>query len=177
MCRLRSLDGINTHDMAYELSMSGGVTTALIIPGSAGSIGGQGFVLKLRPTAERSPFSKLVEPPFTYNGSGIVPAQPVRWRYLKQACGENPHGVYGATRMDSIWALRTAYNEARKVKEKQDVFCAKADAGLWRDVAAMGEFPESLQWEALVDVLRGRVKIQTHCYEGAARSSVPETFC
>ncbi|KZV84970.1 hypothetical protein EXIGLDRAFT_623616 [Exidia glandulosa HHB12029] len=162
---LRSLDGINTHDMAYELSISGGVTTALIIPGSAGSIGGQGFTLKLRPTAERSPFSKLVEPPFAYNGSGIVPATPLRWRYLKQACGENPHGVYGATRMDSIWALRVAYNEARKVKERQDAYCAKVDAGLWRDVAALGEFPESLQWEALVDVLRGRVKIQTHCYE------------
>lgn len=28
-----------------------------------------------------------------------------------------------------------------------------------------GEFPESLQWEALVDVLRGRVKVHTHCYE------------
>lgn len=162
---LRSIDAINTHDLAYELSISGGVTTVLVIPGSAGSIGGQGFPLKLRPTAERSPFSKLVEPPFTYNGSGIIPVRPIRWRYLKQACGENPHGVYGATRMDSIWALRTAYNEARKVKEKQDEYCFKAESGLWRDVAAMGEFPESLQWEALVDVLRGRVRIQTHCYE------------
>jgi hypothetical protein len=35
-------------------------------------------------------------------------------------------------------------------------------AGQWQD---LGEFPEDLQWEALVDVLRGRVKIQNHCYE------------
>ncbi|EJD41715.1 hypothetical protein AURDEDRAFT_115328 [Auricularia subglabra TFB-10046 SS5] len=162
---LRSLDGINTHDAAYELSVSGGVTTALVIPGSANSIGGQGFTLKLRPTAERSPFSKLVDPPFTYNGSGIIPAHPPRWRHLKQACGENPSRVYGATRMDAIWALRTAYNEAHKIKEKQDAYCAKAQAGLWADVAALGDYPESLQWEALVDVLRGRVKIANHCYE------------
>lgn len=26
-------------------------------------------------------------------------------------------------------------------------------------------FPEDLRWEALVDVLRGRVKVQVHCYE------------
>lgn len=40
---LRTIDAINTHDIAYELTLSGGVTTALVIPGSAGSIGGQGF--------------------------------------------------------------------------------------------------------------------------------------
>lgn len=26
-------------------------------------------------------------------------------------------------------------------------------------------FPDDLQWEALVDVLRGKVKVNTHCYE------------
>lgn len=32
---LRSLDGINTHDDAYLLSMSGGVTTSVILPGKS----------------------------------------------------------------------------------------------------------------------------------------------
>ena len=36
---LRSLDGLNTHDDGYELARSGGVTTAQILPGSAGGIG------------------------------------------------------------------------------------------------------------------------------------------
>ena len=36
---LRSIDGLNTHDDAYELSMSGGVTTAQVLPGSANNIG------------------------------------------------------------------------------------------------------------------------------------------
>ena len=36
---LRSLDGLNTHDEAYRLSISGGVTTANVLPGSADAIG------------------------------------------------------------------------------------------------------------------------------------------
>lgn len=103
---LRSLDAINTHDAAYKLGVAGGVGTALILPGSANAIGGQAFAIKLRPTEERSPYSLLVEPPFSYNGSGIVPSSPPRWRHLKQACGENPSRLYHGTRMDSIYAMR-----------------------------------------------------------------------
>lgn len=36
---LRSLDGLNTHDDAYALAIAGGVTTSLILPGSANAIG------------------------------------------------------------------------------------------------------------------------------------------
>ena len=36
---LRSLDGLNTHDEGYRLSISGGVTTANVLPGSADAIG------------------------------------------------------------------------------------------------------------------------------------------
>jgi hypothetical protein len=57
--------------------------------------------------------------------------------------------------MDSAWEFRRAYNEARKLKESQDQFCAKAEAGSWK---GLDEFPEDLRWEALVDVLRGKVK-------------------
>jgi len=59
--------------------------------------------------------------------------------------------------MDSMWALRSAYNEARKAKHAQDAFCAKAEAGLWDSAGSI--FPDNLKWEALVDVLRGRVKV------------------
>jgi hypothetical protein len=60
-------------------------------------------------------------------------------------------------RMDDARAFRAAYDEARKIRDTQDVFCAHAEAGLWDGKAA---FPESLQWESLVDVLRGRVKVR-----------------
>ncbi|KAK0212249.1 hypothetical protein DFS33DRAFT_1280134 [Desarmillaria ectypa] len=36
---LRNLDRLNTHDDAYRLSISGGLTTALILPGSANDKG------------------------------------------------------------------------------------------------------------------------------------------
>ncbi|KIJ61332.1 hypothetical protein HYDPIDRAFT_96756, partial [Hydnomerulius pinastri MD-312] len=159
---LRSLDGLNTHDEAYRLSISGGVTTANVLPGSANAIGGQAFVIKLRPTDERSPSSMLLEAPYTINGTHVDPSLPPRWRQMKHACGENPSRVYGNTRMDTFWAFRQAYDTARQIKESQDVYCSKALASEW---SGLGDFPEDLQWEALVDVLRGRVKVHTHCYE------------
>ena len=60
--------------------------------------------------------------------------------------------------MDNIWAFRGIYDKARQIKEAQDDYCAKATRGDW---SGLGDYPEELQWEALVDVLRGRVKV-TH---------------
>ncbi|KZT28937.1 carbohydrate esterase family 9 protein [Neolentinus lepideus HHB14362 ss-1] len=155
---LRSLDGLNTHDDSYNLSIAGGVTTSLVLPGSANAIGGQGFVIKLRRTAERSPTSLLLEPPYEVVGG----RGPPRWRHMKHACGENPDRVYRGTRMDTMWAWREAYNKARQIKEAQDAYCHRA---LRKDWAGLGEYPEDIQWEALVATLRGKVKVQTHCYE------------
>ena len=36
---LRSLDGLNTHDDSIGLAIAGGLTTSLILPGSANAIG------------------------------------------------------------------------------------------------------------------------------------------
>ncbi|KAF7364300.1 Composite domain of metallo-dependent hydrolase [Mycena sanguinolenta] len=151
---LRSIDGLNTHDDAYKLTVAGGVTTAQILPGSANNIGGQAFLIKLRPTAERSTSAMILEPPETLFLNTTRPA----WRHMKHACGENPDRVYGQTRMDAAWGFRQVYNEARKLRDAQDAFCAAP----WDGRSA---FPEDLQWEALVDVLRGRVKLSVHCYE------------
>lgn len=81
---MRSLDGLNTHDDSYALSISGGVTTSLVLPGSADAIGGQAYVIKLRKTAERSPSSMLLEPPYQINASEPWDASlPPRWRHMK----------------------------------------------------------------------------------------------
>nr|GAT48836.1 carbohydrate esterase family 9 protein [Mycena chlorophos] len=165
---LRSLDGLNTHDDAYKLSISGGVTTANVLPGSADAIGGQAFTIKLRPTSQRSSTAMLLEPPYTLNGTVVDPFQRPRWRQMKHACGENPSRVYSGTRMDTAWAFRNAYETARLVKEEQDTYCEKALAGQW---TGLGKFPESLQWESMVDTLRGRVKVHNHCYEAVDLSN------
>ena len=55
------------------------------------------------------------------------------------------------------------YEKARQIKEAQDSFCEKAISGEhWHE---LGSFPEELQWEAAVGILRGHVKVHTHCYE------------
>ena len=63
---------------------------------------------------------------------------------------------YG-NRMDIMWAYRQAYQQANQIKAAQDVYCGKAEAGLWDSI--VDSFPESDQYETLVDVLRGRVKV------------------
>ena len=69
--------------------------------------------------------------------------------------------------MDASWNFRNAYNQARKLLKAQDEFCANVENGDWDAVGSFsfedntkGEFPEDLKWEALVDVLRGRVKVR-----------------
>jgi hypothetical protein len=68
------------------------------------------------------------------------------------------------TRLDSGWNFRAAYDSARKLRDAQDDFCAKVESDSWDELAGK-TFPEDLQWESLVDVLRGRVKLSVHCYE------------
>ena len=68
--------------------------------------------------------------------------------------------------MNTAWHFREAYDKARQIKNSQDSFCAKVEAGLWDDAEVKGKsFPYELQWEGLVDVLRGRVKVNCHTYE------------
>ncbi|KAI0312575.1 carbohydrate esterase family 9 protein [Amylostereum chailletii] len=156
---LRALDGLNTHDDGISLAVAGGLTTSLILPGSANAIGGQGAVIKLRPTKERSPSAMLLEPTVGTNSS--APAVSIGWKHMKHACAR----VYDDTRLDSVWAWRQAYDTARRLKQKQDAYCAKAQAGDWD---SLGSFPSDIQWDPLVDILRGKVKasmVQTHCYE------------
>ena len=60
--------------------------------------------------------------------------------------------------MDMMWSLRSAYHEAQKVMKAQDAFCAKAEMGIWEPESA-STLPDDFQWEMLVDVLRGKVKV------------------
>lgn len=46
-------------------------------------LGGQGFVIKLRETSEKSPSSMLLEPPYQINMSFPNLNLPPRWRHIK----------------------------------------------------------------------------------------------
>ncbi|KAL1699202.1 hypothetical protein EV121DRAFT_216700 [Schizophyllum commune] len=154
---LRAIDAFNTHDDAFALAIAGGVTSAQILPGSMNTIGGEGFLIKLRAARERTPTSMAIELPHQLNASAATVTDRTPWRHMKQACSRK----YG-TRMDAAWTLRAAYAQASQARRAQDAFCSAAQAGLWQ---GLGEYPEASQWDLLTDVLRGKVKVTSDCSE------------
>lgn len=48
------------------------------------------------------------------------------------------------------------------MKQAQDRYCEKAFEAERGGKFLNEAFPENLEWEALVDVLRGKVKVNTH---------------
>lgn len=61
---LRALDGLNTHDDAYKGTAAGGVTTALVLPGSGNGIGEftrRHSLFGSRPDAETGTTGKAVK--------------------------------------------------------------------------------------------------------------------
>jgi hypothetical protein len=81
------------------------------------------------------------------------------------ACGENIRRVYHQTRLDLAWNFRSSFEKARSIKVQQDEYCDKASIARGEGRVLAERFPEELQWESLVDVLRGKVSVATHCYE------------
>lgn len=80
---VRTLDAFNPSDKAIRIVSSGGVTTALVLPGSGNLMGGEAFAFKLRPKSTLSNEDMLVQ-------ANINPEQDTKWRWMKMACGENP---------------------------------------------------------------------------------------
>jgi len=79
---VRSIDGIQPTDHQIQVIKSGGVTTSLVLPGSANNLGGEAFVIK-----------HAVGHADGRNETSVTDmlADPDRnWRYMKAACGENP---------------------------------------------------------------------------------------
>ncbi len=114
--------------------VNGGVTSLLILPGSANLMGGRSVLLKNVPaiTVQQMKF----------------PGAPYS---LKMACGENPKRVYGSrgmkpsTRMGNFAVNRQTWIDAR---EYMDGDHSERDLGK----------------ETLEGVLKGEILVQNHCY-------------
>ena len=126
-------------DPGFEAARAGGVTSLLVLPGSANLIGGRAVVLK------NVPATSYQEMKF--------PGAP---HSLKMACGENPKRVYGkdgkrapATRMGNVAGTRAAFAKAKAYQKKMEAGTVdERDLGL----------------ETLVGVLKGEILVQNHCY-------------
>ncbi|KAI8989306.1 hypothetical protein BDB01DRAFT_718349 [Pilobolus umbonatus] len=158
---LRSLDAFDPSDNGIRIVSSGGVTTALVLPGSGNLMGGEGYAFKLRPVSTLSAEDMLVQ-------ANIDPRRDIHRRWMKMACGENPKKVYGrrgempSTRLGESYLVRKELARAQALKQEQDDWCFAASQSQSRFDSP---FPEDLTLESLVSLLRGEVLLNIHCYE------------
>lgn len=143
------VDAFTNTDKGLYQALAGGVTSLLILHGSANMIGGQAFVIKNKFGVDRDGM--------------LFPNAP---RSIKFASGENPKRVYGSkdqvpsTRMGNFEVMREAFEEAKHYMATWDAYNAQVARGE-RDVVAPRK---DLKLEALSDILRGKLLVQIHCY-------------
>ena len=132
-------------DEGFNAVRRGGVTSMLILPGSANLFGGRSVTLKNVPSTTMQGM-KFPDAPYG----------------LKMACGENPKRVYGnkgappSTRMGNVAGYRAAWLEAVQYARKWDAF---------RAGGSKGEAPgRDLKLDTLAGVLKGEILVQNHCY-------------
>lgn len=169
--QVRIIDSIKAYDFATTVIASGGVTTSLILPGSANIMGGEAVLVKnaLR-SGENS--EEVVEEILLEHG---IPVSQRR-RFMKMACGENPRRVYRHTRMGNAWYFRKHMERAKELMGKQDAWCLQAEALKEAgNAAAISSFMELtskddsatdyLEYDSSIGMLRGKVGVNIHCYE------------
>jgi imidazolonepropionase-like amidohydrolase len=146
---MNMLDAFVNTDKGLYHALAGGVTSLLLLHGSANMIGGQAVVIKNKFGLSREQM--------------LFPNAP---RSIKFASGENPKRVYGSrnqlpsTRMGNFEVQREALQQAREYMHDWDDYNAKVQKG---DKEARAP-KRDLKLEALADVLRGKLLVQIHCY-------------
>ena len=142
---VRIRDVLNPDLPGVYNALTGGVTTALILHGSANPVGGQSLVAKYK--WRHRPEEML------------FPGAP---QEIKFALGENPtnwNGArYPASRMGVETVYRRAFADAREYMKRWDAYAAaKGDP-------KVAPPRKDLRLEALADILRGRIQVQCHSY-------------
>ncbi len=143
------LDAFDPSDRAIYRALAGGVTTALLLHGSADMIGGQSVMMKTKFGLGRDEL--------------LFPQAPV---IIKFASGENPKRVFGgrnqlpSTRMGNFAVQRQALVEAQQYLRDWDDYNAKLKSGE-KDTKPP---KRDLKLEALADLLRGKMMVHAHVY-------------
>ncbi|HEU5453595.1 MAG TPA: amidohydrolase family protein [Terriglobales bacterium] len=147
--QMMMIDAFDYTDKMIYRALASGVTSALLLHGSADMIGGQAVVIKTKYGLSRDQL--------------LFPGAP---RSIKFASGENPKRVFGSrnqmpsTRMGNFAVQRAAFVEAQQYMKEWDDYNAKVKAG---DSSAHAP-KRDLKLDALADVLRGKLLVQIHCY-------------
>lgn len=141
---VRISDVLNHEDIEMYRALAGGVSSALVLHGSANPIGGQSQVIKLRYGEKASEL--------------VFKAAP---RTIKFALGENPtrRAGYPKTRQGVMQTLRRCFTAAREYE---------AEKHRYAQALARGETPipprQDLRLEAYADILAGRIDVHCHSY-------------
>ncbi|WES63533.1 amidohydrolase [Microbacter sp. GSS18] len=139
--RFRALDGIDIEDVGFRDALRGGVTTAVVKPGSGNPIGGRTVALK------------------TWGGRTVDEQVLARDVSVKSALGENPKRVYGdkkqtpSTRLGVAAVLREAFVAAHAYARRRDAAAEKGEP-----------FERDLGKETLAAVLDGDLLWDQHCH-------------
>lgn len=138
---LRALDGIDVEEQGFRDALLGGVTTAVIKPGSGNPIGGRTVAIK------------------TWGGRTVDEQVISAEVSVKSALGENPKRVYGdkkqspSTRLGVAAELRKAFVEAGNYAAKR------------AEAATQGKpFARDLGQETMAAVLAGDLLWDQHCH-------------
>jgi imidazolonepropionase-like amidohydrolase len=146
---MKMIDAFQNTDKGLYHALAGGVTSLLLLHGSANMIGGEAVVIKNKFGLSRDQM--------------LFPNAP---RSIKFASGENPKRVYGtrnqlpSTRMGNFEVQRAALQEAKEYMRDWDEYNAKVQRG---DKEARAP-KKDLKLEQLADILRGKLLVQIHCY-------------
>ncbi|MEZ6047413.1 MAG: amidohydrolase family protein [Planctomycetaceae bacterium] len=146
---VRALDALNPFDPGIKMALSGGVTTANVMPGSANVIGGQTIYIKLR---GYTPERMWIDTEKTLGG-------------LKMANGENPKRSYGSrgqapgTRMKIAALQRATFLKARHYQEEWEYYHKQQAQGEEAEPPA-----RDLELEPLVEVLEKKRTVHFHTH-------------
>jgi imidazolonepropionase-like amidohydrolase len=147
---VRVIDALDAEDFGIYRALSGGVTTALVLHGSANPIGGQSAIVKTRWKMDRA--DQL-----------LVQGAP---KTVKFALGENvtrknfdPPGPdrFPQSRVGVEQTYVEAFEAARAYRQAWEDYRSNPEA---HRVAPRRD----LRLEALVDIMEGRIKVHAHSY-------------
>ncbi len=139
--RFRAIDGIDIEEEGFRDALRGGVTTAVIKPGSGNPIGGRTVAIK------------------TWGGRTVDEQILAADVSVKSALGENPKRVWGdkgktpQTRLGVASVLRDAFAAAQAYAAKRDAAAEKGEP-----------FERDLGKETLAAVLAGDLLWDQHCH-------------
>ncbi|WP_349828313.1 amidohydrolase [Brevibacterium litoralis] len=137
---VRAIDGIDPCEIGMKDALRGGVTAAVVKPGSGNAIGGRTAAIKL--------WGRIVDE--------MLISQDVS---VKSALGENPKRVYGertqlpSTRMGTAKVIRDAFVAASNYAAKRAAAEEKGEP-----------FDRDLELETLAEVLDGTLAWDQHCH-------------